>query len=97
MTKNKDPNKESLVDIAVDPEVLARDLALEIEVDPLEQIDEVEFQRTSLKNVQLFQSRLANNGIAVSLRKSRGLDKNAACGQLRQNAKNKQYYLIKIF
>ena len=26
---------------------------------------------------------------AVSLRKSRGLDKNAACGQLRQNAKIK--------
>jgi len=53
------------------------------------QIEEVEFKRTSLKNLQLFQSRLVNNGIAVSLRKSRGLDKNAACGQLRQNAKNK--------
>jgi len=53
------------------------------------QIDEVEFQRTSIKNLQLFQSRLINNGIAVSLRKSRGLDKNAACGQLRQNAKSK--------
>ena len=53
------------------------------------QVDEVEFQRTSLKNLQLFQSRLVNNGIAVSLRKSRGLDKNAACGQLRQNAKSK--------
>jgi len=44
---------------------------------------------TYLKNLQLFQSRLSNNGIAVSFRKSRGLDKNAACGQLRQNAKNK--------
>jgi len=53
------------------------------------QIDEVEFQRTSLKNLQLFQSKLIKNGIAVSLRKSRGLDKNAACGQLRQNAKIK--------
>ena len=53
------------------------------------QIDEVEFKRVSLKNLQLFQSRLSKNGIAVSLRKSRGLDKNAACGQLRQNAKNK--------
>jgi 23S rRNA (adenine2503-C2)-methyltransferase len=51
------------------------------------QIEEVEFKRTSLKNLQLFQSRLIQNGIAVSLRKSRGLDKNAACGQLRQNAK----------
>ena len=53
------------------------------------QIDEVEFKRAPLKNLQLFQSRLSNNGIAVSLRKSRGLDKNAACGQLRQNARNK--------
>ena len=53
------------------------------------QIDEVEFKRASLKNLQLFQSRLSNNGIAVSFRKSRGLDKNAACGQLRQNAKSK--------
>ena len=53
------------------------------------QIDDVEFKRTSLKNLQSFQSRLIKNGIAVSLRKSRGLDKNAACGQLRQNAKDK--------
>ena len=83
------PLLESLVEIAVDPDVLARELALEIEIDPLEQIDEVEFKRSSLKKLQLFQSRLSNNGIAVSFRKSRGLDKNAACGQLRQNAKNK--------
>jgi len=53
------------------------------------QIDEVEFKRVSFKNLQLFQSKLSNNGIAVSLRKSRGLDKNAACGQLRQNTRNK--------
>ena len=53
------------------------------------QIDEVEFKRASFKNIQLFQSRLLNNGIAVSFRKSRGLDKNAACGQLRQNSRNK--------
>jgi len=38
------------------------------------QIEEVEFKRTSLKNLQLFQSILSNNGIAVSLRKSRGID-----------------------
>ena len=53
------------------------------------QVDEVEFKRTPSKNLQLFQSRLSDNGIAVSLRKSRGLEKNAACGQLRQNARNK--------
>ncbi len=53
------------------------------------QIDEVDFERASLKNLQLFQSKLFDNGIAVSFRKSRGLDKNAACGQLRQSERNK--------
>ena len=53
------------------------------------QIDEVKFKQTNSKNAQIFQSRLINNGINVSFRKSRGLDRNAACGQLRQNAKNK--------
>jgi len=53
------------------------------------QIEEVEFKQTPSKNAQLFQTRLSNNGINVSFRKSRGLDKNAACGQLRQNSKIK--------
>jgi 23S rRNA (adenine2503-C2)-methyltransferase len=52
------------------------------------QIDGVEFKRASLNNLQLFKSKLFNNGIAVSFRQSRGQDKNAACGQLRQNARN---------
>ena len=45
MTKNKDSNKQSLVDIAVDPDILARELALEIEIDPLEQIDDDSFPK----------------------------------------------------
>ena len=53
------------------------------------QINEVQFKQTALKSIQLFQSRLSNNGIAVSFRKSRGSEENAACGQLRQNANNK--------
>ena len=53
------------------------------------QIDEVEFQRASLKNLKLFQSQLFKNGITVSFRKSRGVDRNAACGQLRQNSQTK--------
>ena len=51
-------------------------------------IPEVEFSPTSIKNIELFQSKLINNGITTSFRKSRGSDKNAACGQLRQNSKN---------
>ena len=49
------------------------------------QIEEVEFNQTPSKSIQMFKSRLFKNGIAVSFRKSRGSDKNAACGQLRQN------------
>ena len=45
MTQNKDSNKESLAEIAVDPDVLARELALEIEIDPLDQIDEDAFSK----------------------------------------------------
>ena len=45
MTKKEDPKKESLAEIAVDPDVLARELALEIEIDPLEQIDEDAFSK----------------------------------------------------
>ena len=52
-------------------------------------IEEVEFKQTPTKNSQLFQTRLSNNGINVSFRKSRGSDRNAACGQLRQNEKIK--------
>jgi len=35
MTNNNDPKKESLAEIAVDPDVLARELALEIVIDHL--------------------------------------------------------------
>ena len=45
MTQNEDPKKESLAEIAVDPDVLAKELALDIEIDPLEQIDEDAFSK----------------------------------------------------
>ena len=45
MTQNKDPNQESLAEFAVDPDVLAKELALEIEIDPLEQIDKDVFSK----------------------------------------------------
>ena len=53
------------------------------------QIEEVAFKQTPSKQAQYFQDRLLKNGINVSFRQSRGSDRNAACGQLRQNAKNK--------
>ena len=45
MTSNIDPKKESLAEIVIDPEVLAKELALELEIDPLEQIDEDTFSK----------------------------------------------------
>ena len=48
MTNNRDPKKESLAEIAIDPEVLAKELAFELEVDPLEQIDSDNFSKGNL-------------------------------------------------
>ena len=50
------------------------------------QIDEMPFNQSSQKASQEFKARLIKNGLNVSFRKSRGLEKNAACGQLRQKS-----------
>ncbi|MBK17153.1 MAG: 23S rRNA (adenine(2503)-C(2))-methyltransferase RlmN [Prochlorococcus sp. SP3034] len=50
------------------------------------QIAEMPFNQSSSKVSQEFKDRLIKNGLNVSFRKSRGLEKNAACGQLRQNS-----------
>ena len=49
----------------------------------------VAFTQSSSKNAKNFMARLLKNGINVSFRKSRGLEKNAACGQLTQQIKAK--------
>ena len=46
-------------------------------------IDEGTFERPSSKRIEIFKSVLEEEGISVTLRASRGLDQNAACGQLR--------------
>ena len=43
------------------------------------------YKKSSSSSAQKFKNRLLKNGINVSFRKSRGLEKNAACGQLRRN------------
>tara|TARA_A100001035_G_C27686771_1_gene455767 strand:- start:106 stop:876 length:771 start_codon:yes stop_codon:yes gene_type:complete len=48
MSINNDPSKKSLADIAIDPDVLAKELALEIEIDPLEEIDKDNFSKGNL-------------------------------------------------
>lgn len=51
---------------------------------PYNPIAEEEFQRPEPARVEAFASALKQRGVAVSVRASRGLDQNAACGQLRR-------------
>ena len=48
MNKRKEIQNESLAEIAIDPEVLARELSVELEIDPLEQIDIDSFSKGNL-------------------------------------------------
>jgi 23S rRNA (adenine2503-C2)-methyltransferase len=50
---------------------------------PYNPINEVDYQRPSGKRIQAFVDALEKQHIAVSVRRSRGLEKDAACGQLR--------------
>tara|TARA_Y100001968_G_scaffold202020_1_gene185494 strand:- start:44 stop:853 length:810 start_codon:yes stop_codon:yes gene_type:complete len=52
-------------------------------------IAEENFKRPSQSRVNIFRSILENKGIAVSVRASRGRDKDAACGQLRRQVIDK--------
>jgi len=47
-------------------------------------IEEEEFQRPSTQAVEAFRAALVRRHVAVSVRASRGLDQDAACGQLRR-------------
>ena len=48
MTKKKDLQNESLAEIAIDPDVLAKELSVELEMDPLEEIDNESFSTEKL-------------------------------------------------
>jgi 23S rRNA (adenine2503-C2)-methyltransferase len=50
---------------------------------PYNPISEVDYQRPSPRRIQDFVEALEKHKIAVSVRRSRGLEKDAACGQLR--------------
>jgi len=50
---------------------------------PYNPISEVDYQRPNANRIQQFQDILTQHHIAVSVRYSRGLEANAACGQLR--------------
>ncbi|HEY9888656.1 MAG TPA: 23S rRNA (adenine(2503)-C(2))-methyltransferase RlmN, partial [Candidatus Obscuribacterales bacterium] len=50
---------------------------------PYNPISEVDYQRPSDRQIQGFMDELKKRNVAVSIRYSRGLEKDAACGQLR--------------
>ncbi|AFZ18169.1 23S rRNA m(2)A-2503 methyltransferase [Allocoleopsis franciscana PCC 7113] len=50
---------------------------------PYNPITEVDYQRPTPRRIQAFVEALEKHHIAVSVRRSRGLEKDAACGQLR--------------
>ncbi len=62
---------------------LLRGFQSHVNLIPYNPIDEVDYQRPSRKRINQFTDRLKTSGIAVSVRYSRGLEKDAACGQLR--------------
>jgi 23S rRNA (adenine2503-C2)-methyltransferase len=53
---------------------------------PYNPIHEADYQRPSDRRIQAFVAALKSQQIAVSVRRSRGLDADAACGQLRATA-----------
>lgn len=55
---------------------------------PYNPINEVDYQRPSPRRIQSFVEALEQQHIAVSVRRSRGLEKDAACGQLRASKSN---------
>ena len=50
---------------------------------PYNPIEEADYERPTAESINVFKSILEGQNIAVSIRYSRGLEANAACGQLR--------------
>ena len=63
---------------------LLRGFQSHVNLIPYNPIEEEDFQRPSPQAVEAFRAALAQRRIAVSVRASRGLDADAACGQLRR-------------
>ena len=63
---------------------LLRGFQSHVNLIPYNPIEEEEFERPSQQSVNRFRQVLLDQSIAVSVRASRGLDQDAACGQLRR-------------
>jgi 23S rRNA (adenine2503-C2)-methyltransferase len=62
---------------------LLRGFQAHVNLIPYNPINEVDYQRPSGPQLQIFLQTLQRHKIAASIRQSRGLDRDAACGQLR--------------
>lgn len=65
---------------------LLRGFQSHVNLIPYNPIQEVDYQRPSHRRLQAFMSTLKQHNVAVSVRRSRGLEADAACGQLRASA-----------
>ena len=72
---------DSLQD-ATELEAFARKVPVKINIIEYNPIDEGEFRKASDESLNRFTSRLESRGIIVNVRRSRGKDIDAACGQL---------------
>jgi 23S rRNA (adenine2503-C2)-methyltransferase len=63
---------------------LLRGFQSHVNLIPYNPIEEEEFRRPTPQAVEDFRSALEHRQVAVSVRTSRGLDQDAACGQLRR-------------
>ena len=64
---------------------LVRGFQCHVNLIPYNPISEVDYQRPNDRQLQIFMAALKAKNVAVSVRRSRGLDADAACGQLRAN------------
>ncbi|WP_404783522.1 23S rRNA (adenine(2503)-C(2))-methyltransferase RlmN [Altericista sp. CCNU0014] len=62
---------------------LLRGFQAHVNLIPYNPINEVDYQRPSPQQLQIFLQILQRHKVAASVRQSRGLDRDAACGQLR--------------
>jgi 23S rRNA (adenine2503-C2)-methyltransferase len=69
---------------------LARRLGALVNILPLHPGGAPELTPTSADRIRVFAARLRNQGIEATVRRSRGLDINAACGQLRVETERKR-------
>jgi 23S rRNA (adenine2503-C2)-methyltransferase len=68
---------------AVELAKLLRGFQSHVNLIPYNPIDEADYQRPSPQQLSIFLATLKRHNVAASVRQSRGLDRDAACGQLR--------------